>query len=78
MTKKPAVLRYQILVEGTVNPAWAKCLAGLTITVRELPAQPTVSLLSGPLADQGALQGVLDTLFMLNLPLIRVERCTEV
>ena len=71
MTTKVPIWRYQILVEGAVNPAWSDCLAGLTITMRE---QPTVSLLSGPLADQGALHGVLDTLFMLNLPLIRVER----
>lgn len=38
--------------------------------------RPT-SVLSGPLADQGALHGVLDLLFMLNLPLIRIERCQE-
>ena len=77
MITKAPIRRYQILVEGAVNPAWSDCLAGLTITVREQPAQPIVSLLSGPLADQGALHGVLDTLFMLNLPLIRVERCPQ-
>jgi len=35
----------------------------------------TPSSKSGPLADQAALQGVLDTLFMLNMPLLSVERC---
>jgi len=67
--------RYQIHVEGTLDPNWSECLAGLTVSLREQPAQPPVTVLTGPLADQAALQGVLDTLFMLNMPLLLVERC---
>jgi hypothetical protein len=66
---------YRIHVEGVLDPQWSDCLAGLTISVREQPAQPSVTVLTGPLADQAALQGVLDTLFMLNIPLLLVERC---
>jgi len=29
---------------------------------------------AGPLQDQAALQGVLDTLFMLNMPVLLIER----
>jgi hypothetical protein len=65
---------YQIHVQGVLDSQWSECLAGLDISVREQPAQPPVTVLTGPLADQAALQGVLDTLFMLNMPLLMVER----
>ena len=64
---------YQILVQGALDPNWSEYLAGLSISVRERPSQPLVTELSGPLRDQAALHGVLDTLFMLNLPLLLVE-----
>jgi hypothetical protein len=66
---------YQILVEGALDQSWSEGLAGLAISVRERPAQPAVTELTGPLEDQAALHGVLDTLFMLNMPLLLVERC---
>ena len=62
-------------MEGVLDPKWSDCLAGLAISVREQPEQPPVTVLTGPLEDQAALQGVLDTLFMLNMPLLLVERC---
>ena len=70
----PLMPTYQILVEGALDPSWTDSLAGLVISVREGPEQPPVTVLTGPLTDQAALQGVLDTLFMLNLRLLRVER----
>jgi hypothetical protein len=66
--------RYQILVEGALDPKWSECLGGLAVSVREGPEQPLVTELTGALEDQAALQGVLDTLFMLNLRLLHVER----
>jgi hypothetical protein len=66
---------YQIHVEGVLDPQWSDSLAGLVISVREPAEQPPVTVLTGPLEDQAALQGVLDTLFMLNIPLLLVERC---
>lgn len=66
---------YQIHVEGVLDPQWSDSLAGLAISVREPAEQPPVTVLTGPLEDQAALQGVLDTLFMLNVPLLLVERC---
>jgi hypothetical protein len=68
------MLQYQILVEGVLDPRWSGSLAGLTISVRKQPEQPVITVLRGSLADQAALQGVLDTLFMLNMPLLLVER----
>ena len=66
---------YQICVEGVLDPQWSDSLAGLAISVREQPPRPAITELTGPLEDQAALQGVLDTLFMLNMPLLLVERC---
>ena len=66
---------YQIHVEGVIDPQWSDCLAGLAISVHEQPARPLVTVLTGPLEDQAALQGVLDALFMLKMPLLMVERC---
>ena len=76
MTQVTRIHRYRILVEGTFDPHWSDCLCGLAISVREQPSQPPVTELRGPLQDQAALQGVLDTLFMLNMRLLLVERCS--
>lgn len=77
MTTEAPTPSYRILIEGQLDPAWSPSLAGLDITMLEASSSRPVSVLSGPLPDQGALHGVLDLLFMLNLPLIRVERCQE-
>jgi hypothetical protein len=65
---------YLIQVEGALDPQWSDCLAGLAISVREQPARPPFTVLTGSLQDQSALQGVLETLFMLKMPLLLVER----
>jgi hypothetical protein len=65
---------YQIVVEGSLDASWCECLGGLAIAEVREPGQPTITRLTGPLADQSALQGVLDTLFMLQVRLLSVER----
>ncbi len=77
MTTEFTTPNYRIIFEGQLDPAWSPSLAGLDITVGEPLSSCPTSVLTGPLADQGALHGVLDLLFMLNLPLIKVERCQE-
>ncbi len=77
MTTPNTTPSYRIIVEGRLDPAWSPSLAGLDITLPGASSLHPVSVLSGPLPDQGALHGVLDLLFMLNLPLIRVERCQD-
>ena len=64
---------YRIVVEGMLDPVWFERLGGLEITEQREPEQPVITRLEGRLADQSALQGVLDTLFMLGLRLITVE-----
>jgi hypothetical protein len=65
---------YRIVVDGALDPSWRECLGSLEITEQRQPGQPVVTRLEGRLVDQSALQGVLDTLFMLGMRLITVER----
>ncbi len=64
---------YRIIVEGVLDPVWFACLGGLEITEQRQPGQPVLTRLEGRLEDQSALQGVLDTLFMIGMRLIIVE-----
>jgi hypothetical protein len=77
MTTEATIPSYRILVEGQLDPSWSPSLAGLDIALLETSLSRPVSVLTGPLADQGELHGVLDLLFMLNLPVLHVERCQE-
>ena len=61
---------YQITVKGHLNPNWADWFDGLTITA--LPNGTTV--ISGPVADQAALHGVLRKVRDLGMLLISVTR----
>jgi uncharacterized protein (DUF3820 family) len=61
---------YEIRVEGELPRDWANWFEGLDIR----PGQSGESLLSGPLADQAALHGVLAKIRDLNLKLISVTR----
>jgi hypothetical protein len=65
---------YRIIAEGAVDPVWRDCLGGLDFTVQRQPGQPVTTRLEGQLEDQSALQGVINTLFMLGLRLTFVER----
>jgi len=64
-------LTYQIRVRGQIPACWIEAFADLHI-VKEVDACGAVSQLSGVFNDSGALQGVLNNLYMLGLPLISV------
>jgi hypothetical protein len=65
---------YRFLVEGELDPIWLERLGGLEITEQRQPGQPVITRLEGRLVDQSALQGVFDTLIMLGMRLVTVER----
>ncbi len=84
----PRPANYRITVEGVLDPMWLPCLSGFDVAEEPArPGQapnggapdqqerghPVVTCLEGRVVDQAALQGVLDTLFMLGLRLVRVE-----
>ena len=60
---------YTIRLRGHLDRRWADWFDGLVLTIE---ADGT-TLLTGPLADQAALHGVLSTLYELGLPLVLVE-----
>jgi hypothetical protein len=61
---------YEIRVEGELPSDWSSWFEGLDIT----SGPPGESVLSGPLADQAALHGVLTKIRDLNLKLVSVSR----
>ncbi len=61
---------YQIRVEGHLNNSWSEWFEGLTIAHE---ADGT-TVLTGPLADQPALYGLLIKIRDLGLPLVSVNR----
>lgn len=60
---------YRIEVEGQLDESWSGWFSGMTLT-----SQDDVSTLTGPLADQVALRGLLSRIWDLNLTLVSVIR----
>ena len=61
---------HEIRVQGRLDDRWVDWLEGLVLT-RDNDGTTT---LTGPLADQAALHGVLNTIRDLNLPIVSVRR----
>ena len=62
--------RYEIRIGGRLAPRWATWFDDMTLTT----AGDGTTVLSGPVADQAALHGVLARIRDLGLPLIAVTR----
>ena len=66
---------YSIRVAGLLDKSWSDRLGGMSINNGELEGEGTrpVTTLTGPLADQAALLGVLNALYNWHYPLLYVE-----
>ena len=64
---------YQIIVPGHLDVSWSEWAGGMTITVENGDDNPPITTLTGVVADQAALQGLLRRLYSLGLPLISVK-----
>ena len=72
MTKlaaSPGPWHYRIKLKGRLDKQWTDWFEGLTITYED-----DTTILTGPVADQAALYGLLIRIRDLNLPLLLVER----
>ncbi len=66
--------RYEIRLKGHLDDRWADWFAGLSITWEDSGE----TLLTGPVADQAALHGLLRRVRDLGLPLVSVLRVEPV
>ena len=64
---------YQIKVQGRLSEKWSDWFDGMTITVENSNASFTVTTLTGTVADQVALYGLLSRIRDLGLPLLLVQ-----
>jgi hypothetical protein len=69
-TDPTPVERYEIRVAGRLSSRWATWFDGLTLTNEE----EGTTVLSGPVADQAALHGLLQKLRDLGLTLLSLTR----
>jgi aconitase A len=62
---------YHITVQGYVSQRWADHL-GLSIAHQD-DSDLSVTTLSGPVVDQAALMGILNSLYGMGFPLLAIE-----
>lgn len=62
--------QYEIRVDGHLGPRWAAWFDGLNLT----NVDDGTAVISGPVADQAALHGLLSKLRDLGIPLVSVTR----
>jgi hypothetical protein len=65
---------YRIRVQGKLDPRWSDWLASMSIVPEPTADGCLTTVLTGPVADQAALRGVLSRLWDLNLDIISVNR----
>lgn len=71
---------YRIKVQGDVPESWSERLQGMSIaidSIGENGEDGLVTTLEGPLRDQAALSGVLNTLYEMHYPVLSVVRVEE-
>jgi hypothetical protein len=64
---------YRIGVQGFLDKSWSDRMNGVDIRVRNRPGDAPVTVLTGRFVDQAALAGLLNTLYDLGFPLLKVE-----
>jgi hypothetical protein len=65
---------YRICVSGRLTAAWAEYFEEMAITESSDTHGSILTILTGALPDQAAVQGVLQKLYNLGFPLVSVER----
>ena len=64
---------YRIEVVGDLDKSWSDRLGGMIIKTRQRADQSTVTTLTGRMIDQAELAGVLNSLYELHLPILKVK-----
>jgi hypothetical protein len=64
---------YQIQVQGRLRANWSRWFDDMEITVKSELSGSTITFLTGEVADQSALHGLLNRIRDLGIPLISVQ-----
>lgn len=73
MVDAPTGSIYQIRIDGRLRESWSGHFAGLDLSYDE----ENCTILTGPVADQTALRGILCQIWDLNLEVLSVNRAQE-
>ena len=65
---------YQIRVRGQLDDTWSQWFNGLTLTCEQLSDGTSITTLTGLVADQPKMRGLLARMWDLNLTVLSVER----
>lgn len=65
---------YQIRVQGRLDQRWTYWFDGMSIAFEQAEDGSTLTVLTGSVADQAALYGLINRMRDLGLPLISVGR----
>ena len=74
MEKREEPLMYRIRVQGILDPNWSEWLESMSIAAEQQPNGCNTTVLTGRVADQAALRGILTRIWDLNLDVISVIR----
>ena len=66
-------IEYEIEIQGRLEERWSGWFDDMNISVRSETDGPTVTVLSGLVADQSALHGLLNRIRDLSIPLLSVQ-----
>jgi hypothetical protein len=65
---------YRICIQGILDDNWSAYCSGMTIEHESDSHQHAVTILTGQLADQSSLMGLLNSLHDIGCPILSVER----
>jgi hypothetical protein len=64
---------YQIIIQGRLDPTWADWFEGMNLVNQPDNRGLTLTILTGPVADQATLHGLLGKIYNLGLPLLAIS-----
>jgi hypothetical protein len=65
---------YQVKVKGVLDDRWSDWFSGMTVQEESTSDGTPVTTLTGPVADQARLRGIVSKIWDLNLTVISVSR----
>jgi hypothetical protein len=65
---------YQIRVEGELDQSWSDWFSGVKVLTESHGGGLPITTLTGVMADQSALRGIISKIWDLNLTLVSVTR----